>query len=352
MKNLESFVLESSKISVAEMLEDIKNVNNAYELKEKKAIADKYGIQSKKIKEIEHAILIKAAEDRATRKTYDENDIKAFRQLTNMPEIYNKFEAWLKLEPEEFIKYLKDYYEEYLKKEKIFNYVNWRPSDLKYHISYNKIYSIKIYQFLIKYLEENGSDNADARSAKEKAIELILSKLDAQLEDFKQQLLNQIEEQSKTHWQSLKDNLEKYKSIYKKAKKEFNDYQSDRSNRFSLPDVMKKYSELEEKYKDAYKIYSNADYITSNWTKESYGKYCRKEGLREYERKKHVMAEKIVDRNFDYANITFSNVKRDPKGIEMMISDGVKKVYARSIIAAEYSDKVICHFRFILTDRK
>ena len=64
------------------------------------------------------------------------------------------------------------------------------------------------------------------------------------------------------------------------------------------------------------------------------------------------MAEKIVERDFDYANITFSNMKRDPKGIEMMISDGVKKVYARSIIAAEYSEKVICHFRFILTDRK
>ena len=179
MKDLESFVSEVSKITVAEMLEDIKKVRDAYELKEKKAIADKYGIQSKKIAEIEHGILIKAAEDRATRKTYDGNDIKAFRQLTNMPEIYNKLEAFLKQEPEAFVKYLKDYYEEYLKKENLFSFINWKPSDLKYRVSYGKIYSIKIYQFLVKYLEENGSDTADKRSAKEKATDLILSKLDS-----------------------------------------------------------------------------------------------------------------------------------------------------------------------------
>ena len=352
MKNLESFVSEASKITVAEMLEDIKKVRDAYELKEKKAIADKYGIQSKKIAEIEHGILIKAAEDRATRKTYDENDIKAFRQLTNMPEIYNKLKAFLKQEPEAFVKYLKDYYEEYLKKENLFSFINWKPSDLKYRVSYGKIYSIKIYQFLVKYLEENGSDTADKRSAKEKATDLILSKLDEQLEDFKQKLLDQVEEQAKAYWQRLSDNLKKYYKDYLAAKKEFDDFHNDRNNRFSLPEVRKEYAKLEENEKIMSQRYHNAKYITDKYTKEKYGEYCRELGRKEYEYKKHKMAEKIVERDFDYANITFSNMKQDPKGIEMLISDGVKKVYARSIIAAQFSEKVICHFRFILTDRK
>ena len=352
MKDLNKYITESSKISTAEMMEDIKKIRDAYELKDKKAIAEKYGIQSKKAAEIEHGILVRAAEDRATRTKFDELDVRMFRLLSNYVDMYNKLIEYFENEPEAFIIYMKDYYEEYLKKEKLFSYINWKPSDLKYRLSANKIYSIKYYQSIVRYLEENGSSTADRRSAKQKATELILSKLDEQLADFKEQLLNQVEEQAKNAWQRFSDNLETYHKEYLKADKEFDDFHNDRNNRFALPEVREKYSILEETRNLASQKYYNAKYIIEKYTKEDYGKYCREQGRKEYEYKKHKMAEKIVERDFDYANIIFSNMKRDPKGIEMMISDGVKKVYARSIIAAEYSEKVICHFRFILTDRK
>lgn len=352
MKDLTTFVSETGKISVAEMFQDIEKLRNTYELKEKKAIAEKYGIQSKKAAEIEHGILLKALEDRKQRTQFDELDVRAFRNLSNLPELYGKMVAFLQNESEAFIIYLKDYYENYLKEQKIFSYINWRPSDLKYHLSYSKIYSIKFYQMLVKYLEENGTSTKDKRTAKEQAIELILSKLDEQLVDFKKQLLDQVEEQAKNEWQRLSDNLEKWHKAYLKARKEFNEYTKDHTRRYSLPEVMAEYNRLEENMKHTSKVYYNAKYIVEKWTKEEYGKYCREEGRKEYEYKKNKMAEKIYERDFDIANITFSNVKRDPKAIEMMISDGVKKVYARSIIAAEFSDKVVCHFRFILTDRK
>ena len=352
MKSLNTYLNESSKFTATEMMEDIKKVRDAYELKDKKAIAEKYGIQSKKIAEIEKGILQKAAEERATRTKFDKLDIQLFRLHTNYVDMYNKLTEFLELEPEAFVIFLKDYYEEYLKNEKLFQFLNWRPSDLKYRLSYNQIASIKYYQSIVKWLEEHGSSNADKRSAKEKATEIILGKLDEQLADFKEQLLNQVEEQAKDYWQRLSDGLEKWHKEYLKARKEFNDYTADHTRRYSLPEVMAEYNRLEEASKLASQKYHNTKYIVEKWTKEEYGKYCREQGRKEYEYKKHKMAEKIVERDFDYANITFSNMKRDPKGIEMLISDGVKKVYARSIIAAQFSEKVICHFRFILTDRK
>lgn len=352
MKDLTTFVTETEKFSVAEMFQDIEKLRNTYELKEKKTIADKYGIQSKKAAEIEHGILLKALEDRKQRTQFDELDIRAFRNLSNMPELYGKMVTFLQDESEAFIMYMKDYYENYLKEQKIFSYINWRPSDLKYKLSYSKIYSIKFYQMLVKYLEENGTSTKDKRTAKEQAIELILSKLDEQLKDFKQQLLDQIEKQAKNYWQRLSDTLETLHEKYLEAKKEFDDYTSDHTRKYSMPEVRKEYQRLEENKNLASQKYYNAKRILDKYTKEQYGQYCREEGRKEYEYKKNKMAEKIYERDFDIANIIFSNVKRDPKAIEMMISDGVKKVYARSIIAAEFSDKVVCHFRFILTDRK
>jgi hypothetical protein len=64
------------------------------------------------------------------------------------------------------------------------------------------------------------------------------------------------------------------------------------------------------------------------------------------------MADKIHDKGLNIENIECTNVHQDPKVIEMVITDGVKKLYCRSIIAAEYSDKMVTHFRFIITERK
>ena len=56
--------------------------------------------------------------------------------------------------------------------------------------------------------------------------------------------------------------------------------------------------------------------------------------------------------NLNVANIAISNVKNDPKFFEMMLSDGENKLYLRSVFAAQFSEKMIPHFRFIITERK
>lgn len=347
--------MEKGQFTVAEMLADIHELNNSYENSVKKTIAAKYGIDSKKTAEIIRQILVKASELRHFKKNYDEKDIEAFRMLTNMPEIYSKVEEWLKAEPEGFVKFLKDYYEKTIKDAGLEKYMSWKPSDLKYQrVPYGKIYSIKFYQFLVRFLEENGSDNAEKRDARQEAVDLVINKLNEQLESFKQKLLDRAEEQALAFYDTIIEKLDDWKKEAAKWKKLYTGfpdkwYNEKRAGYYWSSEEYKNIERTQHMW--AAKV-ANAKRIKTNYSKEQYGKYCREEAEKEYEMKKHTMAEKIVDRNFDYANIKFTAVKEDPKWIEMMITDGVKKVYARSIIAAEFSEKVTVHFRFILTDRK
>ena len=345
MSNMQQF-------SVSEMLNDIKTLNDAYDNSVKKQIAEKYGIQSKKTAEIEHQILLKAAELRHSKKSFSEDDITAFKRLSNMPEIYNKMVSFLELEPEVFIKYMKDKYEEDIKASNLTQYVTWKPSELKYsRIKYGQIYTIKFYQFLVKYLEENGSATKDVRDARKEATDLVLSKLNEQLKDFKKNLLDHAEEQALNHYDNIVKNIDNWFEEDEKCDKQLNELRKANGRSYRYWDNPE-YKKVQETQKRWHMMYVEGNFIMNKWSKKEYGKYCREQAEKEYEMKKKTMAEKIVDRDFDYANITFTNVKKDPKWIEMLITDGVKKVYARSIIAAEYSEKVTVHFRFILTDRK
>ena len=58
------------------------------------------------------------------------------------------------------------------------------------------------------------------------------------------------------------------------------------------------------------------------------------------------------NKGLNIENVTCQDVFDDPKFIEMRITDGERSLWCRSILAAEYSDKMIPHFRFIITERK
>ena len=64
------------------------------------------------------------------------------------------------------------------------------------------------------------------------------------------------------------------------------------------------------------------------------------------------LADRLLDKKFIIEKTVVSNVQNDPKFFEMTITDGEKKLYCRSVLAAEFSEKMIPHFRFIMTERK
>ncbi len=64
------------------------------------------------------------------------------------------------------------------------------------------------------------------------------------------------------------------------------------------------------------------------------------------------IAERIMDFDVDVSNLKVEYVDYDRRIFRLGVSDGSHNVYARSIWAAEYSEKVTPHFRFIVTDKK
>lgn len=61
------------------------------------------------------------------------------------------------------------------------------------------------------------------------------------------------------------------------------------------------------------------------------------------------LAERLVRNGVNEEKITVNFIQEDYKLFEMKISDGENYWHARSIIAAEYSEYMSCHLRFIVT---
>lgn len=70
-----------------------------------------------------------------------------------------------------------------------------------------------------------------------------------------------------------------------------------------------------------------------------------------FDSKVFAMADKLNRKGFT-SECKFSSLSSDPKLFDVVITDGEKKVHARSVLAAESSECMIAHFRFIITNAK
>ena len=160
MKQINDFILEkliinkSSKIksiSDEELENDYQTVRNAYTKAEKKEIADKYGCTDLRIKPIMDVILDKFRENRHNKKEFTIEDIRHFFRY-DPPETYDKFKKFLDEEPEEFIIYFFNFYEDKVKNNKMIQKYKYQPNLL----SYADRRSLKLVNNLRKYMEEKG----------------------------------------------------------------------------------------------------------------------------------------------------------------------------------------------------
>lgn len=62
------------------------------------------------------------------------------------------------------------------------------------------------------------------------------------------------------------------------------------------------------------------------------------------------LAHKLSQKSFSTDDLKFSSVSTDPKLFDVYISSGNKRVHARSVLAAENSEHMVAHFRFIITN--
>lgn len=133
------------KFTDEELEKDYYKVWSATTKKEKEVIANKYGITEIRIRPIQIGILDLLRKNRKNKKEFTDKDIVNFFRY-DIPDTYNKFEAYLKEESDEFVKYLLKRYKEKINEKNIIG---------KFGISIADRHLLKIYDNIKKYIVSN-----------------------------------------------------------------------------------------------------------------------------------------------------------------------------------------------------
>lgn len=291
-------------------------------IKEKRELASQWGCGSKS-KELQHEILLKLRDLRKDYNVFDEDDDRSFWRLCDWVERYDKIEPFLKEESIEFVKFLRDKRLEYIKSKRYDKYLGYKSGACPAVKSV-----ITRYENLVRFLNENSDDY----KAQVETTKLIATIIGEQMTEYKQEFLKRVKEQSER--------------IYKKIEKDLPETEEKRKQAIQNRNMGLK-REIENSW-----TYKNSYIVKMNKTCEDFIEKEVKSADNEFDRSVESVSMRVQKKGLEIDNIKINKIKSDPKFFELLITDGKKKLYARSIIAAEYSDKMIAHFRFIITERR
>lgn len=347
-------MIKDSVLTMEEMNQDYSNCSGAG-LAEKKELAAKYGVDSKKAADIQHGILLAMREDRKHRTEFTRDDVRAYLRLVDYADQYKKVASYLAEESKPFVEYLAaTFRQEADKFAKKGIDVETPMTRAGYGISYADMSTINRCANVAKFLRETSSDVVAEKERFANAVAAIRAKLDEQLQYFKSLYIEKA-----VNWAS---------GVYSRAEKNkdafYNKYQECSAKKKSLWSSLSaqgmthwditrnsEYIRNEHAMDEAWKNYSKCRSITS-YTREEYLAMAKEDAEKTYENNISVLAEKIDKFGVNPDAMKVSQVEDDPKFFEIKVSDGIHSLYARSIWAAEYSDKVTPHFRFIITEHK
>ena len=328
--------------SFDEMVFDYKHVEDIA-LRARKEIGKKYGLDSGKTKEIQNAILIQMREERKTRKEYTKDDINYYYRI-DTPD-----KKKIGLESTDFILFLKDvFYSDLEKKNLIKKIALAKSRDWNYYMTSSDKYAISRYLDVVAWLDAHDTKKIAAKEEQENIINAIKVKLFEQTQEFHDEYIQQTKDWASRNYDYQERQEEKYFPLAEKCKEQLSAIGT-----YSWGDIetRNKVAAIKKEL-DAYKaILSKARSVTL-WHKEEYISRCEKDAEEAFNRNITVLATKINDKGIDVSKMTVEHVDDDPKFFEMFITDGTTNLYARSIWAAEYSEKVTAHFRFIVTDKR
>ena len=115
--NIQSIDINKCSFTDKELLDDYEAARSSYTKAEKEPIANKYGVNSIRMHDIELAILDELRKNRFNKKEFDRQDITNFYRY-EIGERYEKLKTYLDKEPKEFVEYLLEFLKE---KAKAFN---------------------------------------------------------------------------------------------------------------------------------------------------------------------------------------------------------------------------------------
>ena len=167
-----------------------------------------------------------------------------------------------------------------------------------------------------------------------------------ELEDFKTEYLKRVEAHASIDYDELPSVIESLTKKLIVLRKEYEDKLKETRNyniTWSYHQRVEKQERKISRKKSILKMYP---------TKESFIAACLKDAELTFRGNVNALAMRVYEKNFVVEKIKVSNIKDDPKIFKLFIEDGTKKLYCRSILAAQFSDKIVPHFRFIMTDHK
>ncbi len=348
MKSLSQYINEKLMLSIDEMTEDYNAISEYPDAATKKRIASKYGLTSKKSADIQKAILIAMRNERNGRRKYSDDDVIWFKRLSDMPSRYKTLCPWLDEESLEFVNFMRSHYEEKLKSKKsrfgsLFDLKDSaKMRDWNYTMSYADKHLIDIYNNLTQYIEEHDPAKLSSKQSQQIIINLIKQKLLENTKEFHDEYIERIERFADKYWDKLPSKIESSKKDFEEAKKVYTEEQDYGKSKV-----------LRTKMEEASRVYQSYLAISKKFSsKKEYIEKCKEDAEDKFNANIANISDRLRNQDFNIADIKVTDIHNDPKFYAMCVTDGIKKVYCRSIWAAEFSDKMVPHFRFIITNRK
>lgn len=319
-----------------ELIADFTLLNEMPSMSEKKALASKYGIESKRTKEIQNQVLLAMRDERNTRDNFDKDDVKFFYYL-NVPETYAKAVPFYENENPKFIKYLVEYHKQIVNNKNLQNklcYVNSRDC---YFVSNADKYTMKRYINVKRFVEEHTPEVIEKKTSEQAILDIIKTRLLIDMKPFHDAYIKRVEKWSTVTYTALPERIKEAMEMLEAANKKLAD------KTYPSTQAWKEYNKCKANYDKLNAI------IKIFPTCEEYVNDCVKRAEITYDHDVNEVVVRIFNKKLNYENIKVTNILDDPKFFDMTITDGNESLHCRSIWAAEYSTKVTAHYRFIIT---
>lgn len=281
----------------------------------KKTLSQKYGIQSNKAAEIGAEILRGIQEKRKDKNSFTSNDLKYWHRQYPNTGTFATMKNALDAESEAFVNFVAGEYKKSY--DKVMGQRLLSMADKARITDYNNV---------VRYLNEK-------RNSEDKGLQTLIKNLTIQTDAFKTKYINDTEKYAISVWERARDKYiaaeDEYIQLYKNNAIPYNE-KKDRISR--LKEIMKK----------------NA---IARQSKERFVSRVVDDARRTFEADIRGIADRIRQKGIDENKIKVKPLQVGGVGIDMMIGDERRALYARAIVAALNSVYMRPHYRFIITEK-
>lgn len=283
-------------MTVQDIIKDAREVSYG-DRKDTKRIAEQYGVEATKKDDLIKALREKALDIIRTKEVYDFDDWSVFNSYWDVPATAQKIRKAFNTMPINFAHYGLGIAKANIKNPR----GDW----------YRRRYSVMI-ETLEKMIYEH--NNADQIKAEEDLMKKVVARLMNLTDKFRLMNLQRVIEVAKQRYNN-------YKGLV--------------------------YEDLNRGMKIGYnEVKLNSDNFRSCTL---YLEHSIKEFNSAFDNNLKAVADRLIRNGLKDNNIKLVEVNHDPKFLEMVLESNNEKFYCRSIFAAENSNLVSAHWRFIIT---